>query len=464
MSLTYAVAALARPTFDVPYAQEMADSAFAALDAAGITTVGSRSLLFDSDMLEQALADIELSEVDLLLLLQVTFTDASMTVKLARNTGLKVSIWALPEPRLGGRLRLNALCGLNLAGHALGKAGKRYGWLFAAPDAPGIGARLEALADPVPCLPTSASVPAGTDHEQAGAVLSLLSESRIGVVGQHPDGFHTCAYQASELRALLGIEVDTMATDALFDRARRIDNDRVSDVKRAVGQDLTGLDALDQASLDKSLRIFCALEDVHTERRVSSLAVRCWPETFTEYGCAACGPMAMMNERKVPCACEADVYGAASALLLQEVAGEPSWMADLVDIDTEDDTAVFWHCGLAPMSMRDPQASPEATVHSNRGMPLLLQFPLKPGRATFARISQSRNDLKMIIAVGRFIRAPMAFTGTSGVATFDRPVSEVLEKIMQEGLEHHYAIVYGDHRRVLRAIAAKLDLPVLELS
>ena len=464
MSLTFGVAALARPTFDVPYAEEMAAAAFKALDEAGITTVGPRELLFDADMAEQALSDIKAADVDLLLLMQVTFTDATMTVKLAQQTGLPTAIWAFPEPRAGGRLRLNAFCGLNLAAHALGKAGSGYGWLFAGPDSPNISDRLKELASPISIRPTAASVPATEDNAAADRVLAALSTARIGVVGKHPDGFDTCEYDGPELKDLVGIEVDSISTDALFDRARNIDAERVAGVKAAVADDLAGLDAVDQEQLDKSFRVFCALEDVQQEQGASSLAVRCWPETFTEYGCAACGPMAMMNQKKVPCACEADVYGSLSALMLQELSGEPSWMADLVDVDTDEDTAVFWHCGLAPLSMKDPEAEAEATIHTNRKMPLLHQFPLKPGRVTLARISQSRNEKKMMIAGAEFVRAPMAFTGTSGVVKFDKPAGEVLETVMEEGLEHHYAIAYGEHRPALRAIAAKLDIPVLELT
>ena len=56
MSLTYGVAVLARPTFDVPFAEEMKTQAFAALEAAGIRTVGPRELLFDRAAAEQAVA------------------------------------------------------------------------------------------------------------------------------------------------------------------------------------------------------------------------------------------------------------------------------------------------------------------------------------------------------------------------------------------------------------------------
>jgi hypothetical protein len=35
---------------------------------------------------------------------------------------------------------------------------------------------------------------------------------------------------------------------------------------------------------------------------------------------------------------------------------------------------------------------------------------------------------------------------------------------MEEGLEHHFALAYGDHKSALRAIAARWNLPVLELA
>ena len=56
--LTYGVAVLARPTFDVPFAEATKERAFAALEAAGIRTVGPRGLLFDRAAAEQAVAEI----------------------------------------------------------------------------------------------------------------------------------------------------------------------------------------------------------------------------------------------------------------------------------------------------------------------------------------------------------------------------------------------------------------------
>lgn len=467
MSLTYGVAVLARPTFDVPFAEEMKQRAYAALDAAGIRTVGPRELLFDRAAAERALAEIATAgPIDLMLILQITFTDATMTVEIAKGSTVPLAIWAVPEPRAGGRLRLNAYCGLNLAAHALGRAGVPHGWLYAEPEAPDVADSLRALARSYQ-LPASSARPVGDaaiDREAAERALARLNGGKVTVIGKHPDGFDTCEYDGPLLERLAGMTVETVQLGQLFDKARGADAARVAGVKQSVAAELSGLDGVDPEQLDRSFRVFCALQDVQQETGAQGLAVRCWPEMFTEYGCAACGPMAMMNGQRVPSACEADVNGSITQLLLQTLADEPAWMADLVDITPADNTAVFWHCGLAPLSMRDPESEAEATIHTNRKMPLLHQFTIKPGRITLARLSRSRNQVKLMIAGAEVVRAPRAFTGCSGTVRFDQPAGEVCERIMAEGLEHHFAVAYGDHRPALRAVAERWNLPVLELA
>lgn len=482
MEPTYGVVALGRPTFDVPFANEMMTRAFAALDSSGIRTVGARALQFDREAAARALDEIAAAgPVDLLLILQVTFTDASMTVKIASESTAPVAIWALPEPRIGGRLRLNAYCGLNLAAHALGRAGHAHASLYADPQAPGLAARLRSLRQEAAARRAAGMVKSRarpvdarersepTAERAADRVLRGFTGARIALVGQHPDGFDTCEYDPALLDRLFGVRVTTVPLGALFDKARAADAARVAVSKSDAAEALVGLEEVDQEQLDRSFRVFCALEDVQREQDAKGLAVRCWPEMFTEYGCAACGPMAMMNEKRVPAACEADVHGALSQLVLQELAAEPAWMADMVDITVEQSsphvgTAVLWHCGLAPLSMRDPEVTAEATIHTNRKMPLLHQFPIKPGRITLARLSRARNETKLMVAGAEVVRAPMAFTGCSGTIRFDRPLQEVADTIIEEGLEHHFALAYGDHKPALLALAARWNLPVLELA
>lgn len=157
------------------------------------------------------------------------------------------------------------------------------------------------------------------------------------------------------------------------------------------------------------------------------------------------------------------MLGTVGSHLLQDLADSPAMLTDIVDVDAEDDTAVLWHCGLAPLDFCDPDFAPRATLHTNRQMPLLHEFPLKPGRVTVARISQARGELKMVVGRGEILQRPMSFTGTSGVIRFDCGAEAARRALIDGQLEHHVSIVYGDVKAGVEAAAAAAELPLLDL-
>ncbi|SFJ33555.1 hypothetical protein [Jannaschia pohangensis] len=432
---------LARPTFDVAYAEEKLAMMLAALDASGHQIVGPRHLLMEAD-------DVALTataEADVLLILQVTFTDAAFATRAATAHRGRVAIWAVPEPRTGGRLRLNAFCGLNLLSHALGLNDRRFAFAY------GDAVDLDALLSGAEVAPRFGSPSAATPR-------AIRRDLKIARIGERPGGFDTCAYDKAALRDLTGAEVTELELPDLFDRARALPDDAVAPyAAKAAG--LGGVETLDKGELDRSLRLAGALDALKSEFRFDAMAIRCWPETFTEYGGAVCGPVSMLGEARTPCACEADVYGAVTQAILQDVADAPVFLADLVDMDGE--TGVVWHCGQAPVSMA--AKAPDATIHTNRKQALLLEFPLKAGRVTLFRLSQAYGRPQAVIATGAVLDRPMAFTGTSGVVQFDNPAGAVCDDVMATGLEHHMALAYGDHAEALRGVAAGLGIDVVEL-
>jgi len=458
-TLTIGVLPLGRPTFDVAFAEEMLDGMMSDLKATGHGLIGPEKLLMDAASTEAAMADIQDAKPDRILILQVTFTDAAMTCRIAAAFEQPLGIWAVPEPRLGGRLRLNAFCGLNLASHALGLRGRLFSWRYAPPRAPGI----EMILTETPMVSPLVPQVSPADPATGAALLDKLDGKSIARIGAHPDGFDTCAYDSGRLAALTGMNVTGFELSDLFSRARAAPDAAASELRTAVAENLSGLDEVDQVELDRSLRLKLALDEMRADGAFDAFAIRCWPETFTEYGGAVCGPASMMGENRVPCACEADVYGAATQLLLQAASDQPVFLVDLVDIDASDDTGVVWHCGQAPISMADPDVAARATIHTNRKMPLLFEFPLKPGLVTFVRLSQARGQQSLVIARGEMLKREMAFTGTSGLVKFDRPAGEMLERVIDSGLEHHMALAYGDHVAALESFAAAAGLPVVHL-
>ena len=443
-SLQIGLVSLARTTFDIPLAEQVDQTVRQQFQLNGLTTCGPSGLITDQAGIQQAIQELAGMDLDLLVILQATFADATMVVELSDHLHVPLFLWAIPEAPSGGRLRLNSFCGINLAGHSLSLRKRKYSYTYAAPDDPHVLERIQSLA-------------------AAGNVYRRLRTARLGVVGHNPDGFEPCRLDLPTLERRFGLQVEQFPLGDLFERARKIETGRISAIRGRLDQKLDNLASLEQAPLNGTLSVYAALKDLAADRQLDGLAVRCWPEFFTELGCAACGAMSMVSDEQTPCSCEADANGTVTQLILQWLSGKPAFGTDMVSLDFENNAVVIWHCGLAPLSMADPAYQPQGTIHSNRKKPLLMEFPLKPGIVTIARLGQSADGPRLVLGRGEMLAAPPSFSGTSGVLRFERPAQAVFETIMGQGLEHHISLTYGDYVPALQALADLLDLPVLAL-
>jgi L-fucose isomerase-like protein len=439
------VLAVGRSTFDVDYAQKVFAQAWQGLQGLQAEIVGEPRLHYDADAALKAAAALNASDIDLFLLLQVTFTDASVCTEIADTLAVPLVLWTYPEARTGGRLRLNSFCGVNLAAHTLSRAGKTLENVHGAPDSKDALQQIQ-------------------DAATAAAIVRQLSGAKILVVGEHPAGFDACNYDPGELRARFGVEAVTTPVSTFLDSVKALPDSVADEPYARRAKDFKNLGEMDPVATRKTLKVYSALRDRADTEGYAGVAVRCWPEFFTEYGCAACGAIALMNEDRRPGGCEADMFGVISSLVLQSASGQGVFNTDLVDVDPVSDTVVFWHCGQAPLEMADPEVEPRATIHSNRKLPLLSEFPLKPGRITLCRITQGNGKLRMMLSGGEMIRAPLAFSGTSGVARLDVHAEEYRARLLAAGMEHHSSLAYGEYRPVLRRVARYLDLELLELT
>ena len=440
--LTIGFVPVARPTFDIPLATSVTDRVRLRLVDAGFTLIGPQGLVTSLEDAAEAAHHLAENPPDLLLVFQATFADSTMVMQLVETVDAPILLWAIPEAPTGGRLRLNSLCGINLDVHALTRAGFSYNTIYAPPDDTSALNTIHTLA-------------------LAGHVRRRLQHTRIGRIGTHPDGFETCIPHPAALKTQIGLELVQLELATVFDGTRSAAPAQIDAVQQQLHSQLDGLDTVDQGALRSTLATYVTLRDLAERDHLDGFAVRCWPQFFTELGCAACGALSLLTDERTPCSCETDVNGTVTQLILQWLSGETAFGSDIVSFDMDANTAVFWHCGKAPLSMADPTVKPRATIHSNRQMPLLMEFPLKPGRVTLARLSEATGQFRLVIGSGDVLQAPISFTGTSGVVRFDRPARDVLDTILAEGLEHHLAMTYGDHVDALLALARMLDLPVL---
>lgn len=438
--------ALGRTTFDVGLAADDARRAHAALSDHEV--VGSTELLTDTP------EAMDPADLDAVVVVMATFADSTLPAAAVAGVDIPILLWGIPEPRTGGRLRLNSLCGINLAGYELRRRGQDVRWVHVDPASADAGAAVEAALAGTHRPPQGE--PVGPDLALGARLADALAAFRVGVVGEPPAGFTPCRADEGLLAALGAPRVDTITVESLFERAAGTSPDEARHLVAA----LDGVGDRDPHGVDQDLRLHLGLRSLAEEHRWDGVATRCWPECFTEFGAAACAAQGMLADAGTPATCEADLPGTLTALVLRAATGEDPFVADLVDV-ADDGTMAFWHCGLAPESLAGEP--PTAVDHPNRGLPLLRQFRLRPGRVTIARLSASLGRPRLVVGGGEVLDRPRPYHGTSGVVRMDRDGREVLATVMAEGLDHHYGIVPGDVRAGLAGLAAHLGLEVVWL-
>jgi L-fucose isomerase-like protein len=449
-ALRIAFLPLIRHTFDVPFAEQMIAEAREALLKAGFQLEEPEEPISELALAQSTAQKFSETPVDLVLIFQATFSDSTMIVELVQSIDVPIFLWAIPEAWTGERLRLNSLCGINLAGHALTLRKRQYDYAYAMPQEAEVIEKIRDLA-------------------KVGRLQRRLKAARLGVVGEHPYGMDTCHLDEPRLKETFGVQIQHIELEDVFSRARSMPDSAIAQIRSQLDTRLDNLSTLDQIPLNGTLSVYNALKEIAEEQKLDGLAVRCWPEFFTEMGCAACGAMSMLTdgfemETPLPCSCEADINGTLTQLMLQILADAPAFGTDIVGVDTEQDRVALWHCGLAPFTMADPNVQARGGLHSNRKVPLVMDFPLKPGETTFARLSQATGDLRLVLGRGEMLALPKPFSGTSGTLKLDFPTQTFLNMLIFEGLEHHISLVYGDHLKLLQMFAKLVNLPVLSMS
>ena len=453
--------ALARETFDVEYAESKFKIAKSLLLSLSPDAIGFENLITNDEDADSALSFFNSNDFEKIFLFQTTFTDAKFLLNFAKSIQKPICIVSFPEPRTGGRLRLNSICGLNLAMHSLIKNDITPDFVIMEEDDKAnemsFSNFIESQNESNKIawdIATIANINADFDY--------TIDKQTIGIIGTRPEGFDTCDYDSNEVTSKLNVSLVDLELEDLFDEAKDIEVETIVKTKSTVSSYLAGTEELVQEEFDKSLSIFHGLENLKDKHNLDAFAIRCWPETFTEYGCASCGPMAMMNEKKVSCACEADVLGGISCNILNQMNNNPSLLVDIVDVDKSDNSLVFWHCGLAPISMAK-EGTARSGIHSNRKKPLLHDFSLKEGEITIFRVSKARGRLQFFVMKGQVLDRPNSFSGTSGVINLGENSAHKLEQMFKGGLEHHVAFTYGDISDKLIHFGQQMDIPTYTL-
>ena len=455
----------ARATFAVDVATERASAARALLSELGAEVVGPADLVMNDD--DVAAAQHFLAEpYDQIVHVCASFCDAGPALKLYAEVDQPVVSWSFREPGpVGDRLWLNSLCGSNLIAHALVREGKQIRLVYGDPDEPGVRAALEGVlagrlpdAPELPGLPTDAEL----DEATADQALATLASQAIGVIGDAPNGFTPSQYDGELIKQLFGLDVVPLALDELFTAIEEVPQERRESELEAALEWQPSLAESGAENLNEFAAVTTSLRDWQSETGVAALAVECWPGFPTKLRVCPCSSLSKLADEDIATQCERDVYGAVTMLLLQALGAGTTYLVDTVDLDQDANLVRFWHCGAAATKLAVDEGV--QGLHCNRKIGVAGNFPLKPGPVIAVRLTEQPGSagLRMLIASGEAIPAPNRFQGNTADVVLDTDAEQFVNSLVTGGFPHHTVLAWADVRPGLRAVAKRLNIPVVE--
>ena len=396
--------------------------------------------LLDMESLEGWL---EGKQPDLVIFLNLTFANGAYAAQAARRFACPLVVWSLREPVLdGGRLRLNSLTGSFSAGNTFRKFGRRFSYVFGAPEEAQVICGLAVAI-------------------RAAELIRDLKSLRIASIGHTPQGFGFGRAMDNDLMRVFGVTLECFEARELMEKARSYsDWEAGAYLERAEGL-MVGLDKLPQRNVMDFARLYRAYDDFVAEHRLGALASRCWPDFFTDYGTPVCAVLAALNSALVASACEADTLGALSMYMGMRLTGQPAFFGDPVSLDEEENTLTFWHCGTGACSLAREDTGARVGVQCNRGIGPTMEFGCRPCPAvTVFRVGQDEEGgFRFFLMRGEALDRPKQFSGASVVVRTQCKVKQVVSSAITAGWEPHFAVIYGDVSRELECAGRMLGIP-----
>ena len=283
---------------------------------------------------------------------------------------------------------------------------------------------------------------------RACAAQQAFRGARIGQIGARPEEFESVWWDEASLQHDFN---QTVVPIDLADAFMRLDavapND--SSVRRVVQQIAAGakVPAEAQDAVTTLARLEVALLRLAREKNLNALAVNCWEQVQKRYGICVCSVLGRLGDQGIPCACEVDVYGAAT-LLAARGAGLDQTSPHFIDWTelhpTKQNIWLAWHCGNAPASLCAEDC--DACIAEHSIIPIrpswgTLEFKQKTGPVTCCRLAEYDGFFSMFIGTGEVVDTPPAVRGSYAWVKV-KDVMDWEQKMVAHGIIHHGVMVH----------------------
>lgn len=245
------------------------------------------------------------------------------------------------------------------------------------------------------------------------SVVQAFKNIRILQIAPRPASFWSVMVNESELLEKYGIEIYPITLSDIISLAKDLKEKNsfeyqssLNDIKNAFC-----LIDIENDALEKIACLKAAISKKTEELKCCAAAIQCWDTLQREVGIMPCALLGMLYDEGLPVACETDIHGAVSSIMLQEAAdrSSPVFFADLTMRHPQNDNAeLLWHCGNFPYSLAKEESKRHLENISifEHHCPGAGHFQLKDGDITICRFDGDHGAYNLLIGEGKSVDGP----------------------------------------------------------
>jgi len=405
-------------------------------DFVDLEGINEQGLLMDEESAAKTIARFQKENVDAVFFAHCNFGTEFAEARVAKELGKPVLLWApqdeMPDPVLA-RTR-DAQCGLFAAGKIFRRMNVPFTYLTS-------------------CTTTDPKFEDGMQMFLAVArVVKSFRGLKILQIAPRPQAFWSVMCNEGELLEQFGIEVVTLTLSELVARFKKLlasgspELDEAAEMIRYYRM----LPSASETTVRRLAALKCAIRQFCAQYGCSAVALQCWNAFQDEFRIMPCFTNGLLTAEGIPVACETDIHGAISAILMQSAVNSTAFFADMtIRHPINPNAELLWHCGNFPATLA--KDADRAVVSNDVLMPShcpgIGQFELKHGDVTICRFDGDHGAYSLFLGEGRAIPGP-ATHGTYVWVEVEN-LNQWEYRLVTGPYIHHCSVGYGHVSHVL---------------
>ena len=411
----------------------------------GMNLVRAEEIVSTSDTILETAKRFKQADVDVIIMLYGAFTGDDISTRMAEELKVPIILWAPYEPPFDKDTRLfaNALVATTMNAASLRRLGHKYHVIYGSKEDERAAEGLISLI-------------------KAYNTVNKLKGTLLGLFGYRPTAFYNSAFDEGLIRRTFGVRMESTDLKMVFDRMEKISEEKVNaDMKKITAE--FDVSNLPDQHLENHSRLYFALQEIIREQGYDYATIKCWPE-MGQLKTTPCAVMARLaDDQDMNIICEGDVDAGLALIVQHQLTEQPGFITDMINIDEENNTLTFWHCGNAPLSLMNQKYDVTINNHPLAGQGTAFYGSLKTGEVTIARFCNIDGVYKLFLLRGEAIDSPRYTRGVMVTVKTKASVRSIVENIIKEGIPHHYSIVWQDAADEMIAVSELLGIEVIQM-